>query len=74
MSVSSIVGNTADDVDAKKVPWANIVCNSIYALNSRTKNVDAIDGVIENLTVQTINGEPPAIVGNTVSSGLELVT
>lgn len=22
MSVSSIVGNTADDVDAKKVPWA----------------------------------------------------
>lgn len=30
MSVSTIIGNTDDEKDARRVPWVNIVCNSLY--------------------------------------------
>lgn len=57
MSVKNIIGNTNDESDARRVPWANLVCNSIYALNSKTKNIDAIDGNINHLTVEDITGQ-----------------
>lgn len=63
MSVSNIIGNTDDDIDSKKVPWANLVCNSIYAINSKTKNVVAEEGTIQDLTVSNINSYPPTIIG-----------
>ena len=73
MSVSNILGNTDNETDARKVPWVNIVCNSIYAINSKTKNVVAEEGTIQDLnsddatiqdlTVSNINSYPPTIIG-----------
>lgn len=85
MSVSNIIGDTSNDNDAKKVRWANIVCNSIYSLNGfngkdiNVENIDAIsidteDLKATNIIVTNINGKPPASVKNSSSLGSSLVS
>jgi len=85
MSISNIIGDTSSDVDAKKVSWANIVCNSIYSLegyNGGEINVDTINAIsidtidlkATDIIVTNINGKPPATVKNSSSSGSSLVS
>jgi hypothetical protein len=84
MSLNSIIGNTSTDTDAKKVRWANIVCNSIYSLegyNGGEINVDYINAIsidtidlkATDIIVTNINGKPPASVKNSSDVGSSLV-
>lgn len=84
MSLNSIIGNTSNDTDAKKVRWANIVCNSIYSLegyNGGEINVDYINAIsidtidlkATDIIVTNINGKPPASVKNSSDAGSSLV-
>ncbi len=70
MSVSNIVGNTSNNTDAKKVPWANLVCNSLYVLNgikSATIDATSIDATDVKISgILMVDNKP--VVGTTVKN------
>lgn len=73
MSVSTIIGNTDNEIDAARRPHVNIACNSIYAIRSKTGTIDAINANITNLTVSEINGEVPVSEVNSLGTGETLL-